>query len=192
MIHTKHDGASNSQHVRPTAGRWRRSTVMGMAGVGLLAAGLSAAGTWALRKQMLAPDQSITFESGTEAHIKVVPQGLTEVTQWLSERRLLYGFSFDAELQIDGLMLSITPADGVVIPTGEVTLSGLVFNDAGEVIEFSPPTQGACFVIMTEDSTRPDGRRVRCVGPCDDGTNSLFRLSNTEGPTALICDCNGQ
>lgn len=167
-----------------------RAAVLGTAGIALLAAGVSAAGTWALRNAATAPDQSIQFESGSEALIKSVPPGLAEVNQWFSERGLVYGFSFDNALQIDGLLLSIVPAEGVVLPDGEVMLGGLVFNDAGQVVEFTAPTGGACVVIMTEDSTRPDGRRVRCVGSCDDGSNCLFRLVSTNGQTTLACNCD--
>lgn len=190
MIHNESGRRAKDGGARTGTRRWNRSTVLGTAGMALCAAGISAAATWALRKASTAPEQSIEFLSGSEARIKAVPSGFAEVNQWFSERGLVYGLSLDTALQIDGLMLSIVPAEGVTMPEGEVMLGGLVFNDAGQVVEFTAPSGGAC-IIMTEDSTRPDGRRVRCLGPCDDGTTCLLRLASTGGGMGLACDCNG-
>jgi len=191
MIHNESGRRAKDGGARTGTRRWNRSMVLGTAGMALCAAGISAAATWALRKASTAPEQSIEFLSGSEARIKAVPSGFAEVNQWFSERGLVYGLSLDTALQIDGLMLSIVPAEGVTMPEGEVMLGGLVFNDAGQVVEFTAPSGGACVIIMTEDSTRPDGRRVRCLGPCDDGTTCLLRLASTGGGMGLACDCNG-
>lgn len=174
MIQNESGRKTDDGGARTSTRRWNRSMMLGMAGMALSAAGISAAATWALRKAATAPEQSIEFVSESEVRIKAVPQGFTEVNQWFSERGLVYGLSLDTTLQIDGLMLSIIPAEGVTLPEGEVMLGGLVFNDAGQVVEFTAPSTGACVIIMTEDSTPPDGRRVRGLGPCDDGTTCLL------------------
>ena len=151
MIQNESGRKTDDGGARTSTRRWNRSMMLGMAGIALCAAGISAAATWALRKAATAPEQSIEFVSESEVRIKAVPQGFTEVNQWFSERGLVYGLSLDTTLQIDGLMLSIIPAEGVTLPEGEVMLGGLVFNDAGQVVEFTAPSAGACVIIMTEE-----------------------------------------